>query len=195
VAAGTLNTIRAETLCGGFDPGNYPTVLLLHGASFSATTWIETGTLDALCSAGIHGLSVDLPGFGQSSRFDHDPAELIGDVVDLLDADRVVVLSPSMSGNYSLPWLMTNPPSAAGFVAVAPVGISRWSPPEGFAVPTLAIWGSTDTVVPMTQGERLVATIPGAQLVVIEDAGHAPYMQQPDEFNSTLIEFIRGIDG
>ena len=194
ITGGELNALRAGDLCDADEPASGPVVLFLHGASFRATTWIETGTLEALCRAGIPGLAVDLPGFGDTPRFGHDPATLLDEVVDYIAAD-VVVVSPSMSGNYTLPWLMTKPVAAAGFVPVAPVGISTWRTPEGFAVPTLGFWGEDDRVVPVDQGRSLVAAIPDAELRVFEGAGHAVYMDEPERFNAELVEWIRNLPG
>ena len=193
VTGGEVNGIRAAAYCKGVEPAARPAVLLLHGASFDATTWIETGTLEALCSEGVDAYAIDLPGFGSTPRFDHDPVELFNEVIDSLDIDPVVVVSPSMSGNYSLPWLMSSPPAAAGFVPVAPVGISSWRTPEGFAVPTLGFWGENDRVVPVAQGRNLIAAIPGAELRIFEGAGHAVYMNDPARFNEELIDWINSI--
>lgn len=193
VNGGPLNAIRGGDLCD-VAPAPGPVVLFLHGASFTANTWVETGTHQALCEAGIPTLSIDLPGFGESPRFAHDPVQLIDEVVAFLNTD-VVVVSPSMSGNYSLPWLEISPPSAAGFVPVAPVGISGWSTPPGFAVPTLGIWGGDDSIVPVSDGERLIDSIPGAELVVFEGGHHAVYKFDPERFNRVLTEFVQGLNG
>ena len=40
-----------------------------------------------------------------------------------------------------------------------------------------------------------MGSIPGAQMVVIEDAGHAPYMNRPDDFNATIVDFIGTLAG
>ncbi len=191
VNGGPINAISGGDLCD-VPPSPGPVVLFLHGASFNANTWVETGTHQALCEAEIPSLSIDLPGFGESPRFDHDPVQLIDEVVAFLDAD-VVVVSPSMSGSYSLPWMATNQPTAAGFVPVAPVGISQWSTPPDFAVPTLGIWGGDDSIVPVSEGERLIASIPGAELVVFEGGHHAVYKFDPDRFNATLVEFVQSL--
>ncbi|MCP3973286.1 MAG: alpha/beta hydrolase [bacterium] len=191
VTGGELNAVQGIHLCDAA-PSAEPVVLFLHGASFNANTWVETGTHQTLCEAAIPSLSIDLPGFGKSARFDHDPVQLLNDVVDFIDG-TVVVVSPSMSGNYSLPWLATNPAAAAGYVPVAPVGIGSWVTPPGFEVPTLGIWGGEDSIVPVSQGERLIAAIPGAKLVVFEGGHHAVYKFDPDRFNAALVEFVQGL--
>lgn len=192
VQGGQLNAIRGGDLCDGPEPTDGPVVLFLHGASFRATTWVETGTHELLCSEGIPSLSVDLPGFGDSSRFDHDPVQLMDDLARYVAAD-VIVVSPSMSGTYSLPWLATNPAAAAGFVPVAPVATGSWQTPAGFAVPTLGIWGSEDSIVPVSAGQALIDSIDGATLEVIEGGGHAVYMTHPEQFHDVFLTFVKEI--
>lgn len=191
VTGGELNAVRGTDVCDVL-PGAGPLVLFLHGASFNANTWVETGTHQALCEAAIPSLSIDLPGFGKSVRFDHDRTQLLDEVVAHTETD-VVVVSASMSGGYSLPWLATNPAAAAGFVPVAPVGIASWVTPPNFAVPTLGIWGGDDSIVPVSEGERLIGSIPGAELVVFEGGHHAVYKFDPDRFNEVLVEFVQGL--
>jgi abhydrolase domain-containing protein 14 len=192
VTGGVLHALIGESTCDDFEPGDQPIVVLLHGAAFRAQTWVETGTLAALCRAGIRSRALDLPGFGETPNFEHDPLRLMGDVADAIGGELVLV-SPSMSGRYSLPWLMTSPKAAAGFVAVAPVGIASWSTPQGFRVPTLGIWGSEDRIVPVADGEKLVASIPGARLSVYEGGRHPVYMDFPERFNEELVAFVKAI--
>ncbi len=192
VAGGDLNAIRGADLCDGPEPTQGPLVLFLHGASFTANTWVETGSHQLLCEAGMPSLSVDLPGFGRTGRFDHDPVKLMNELVEYLGVD-IILVSPSMSGGYSLPWLMTSPAAAAGFVPVAPVGIGGWQTPEGFVIPTLGLWGSEDRIVPVPEGERLISSIPAARLVVIEGGGHAVYKTHPVEFHEALLEFVKSV--
>jgi pimeloyl-ACP methyl ester carboxylesterase len=49
-------------------------------------------------------------------------------------------------------------------------------------VPTLLIWGESDGLVPVSYAEAYRALIPGAELVVIPQAGHVPQVEQPDLF-------------
>jgi len=192
VSGGELNAVRGADLCEAPEATEGPVVLFLHGASFNANTWVETGTHLLLCEAGIPSISVDLPGFGRTDRFDHDRVTLMTELVVYISAD-VILVSPSMSGGYALTWLMTNPPTAAGYIPVAPVGIGSWATPDEFDVPTLGLWGSEDRIVPVAEGQRLIDSIPGGQLVVIDGGGHAVYKTNPEEFHAAFLEFVESL--
>ena len=56
-------------------------------------------------------------------------------------------------------------------------------------VPTLLIWGASDGVVPVTYAEAYRAMIPGAQLVVIPEAGHLPHVEQPELLLQHVLSF------
>lgn len=48
-------------------------VLLLHGARYTSSTWVDLGTLTALANAGYRAVAVDLPAHGSSGdRVDHE---------------------------------------------------------------------------------------------------------------------------
>jgi len=57
-------------------------------------------------------------------------------------------------------------------------------------LPVLIIVGSEDTLTPVAEAESLRNAIPGAQLLVIEGAGHLTNLEHPDQFNTALIKFI-----
>jgi pimeloyl-ACP methyl ester carboxylesterase len=44
----------------------------------------------------------------------------------------------------------------------------------------LIIWGDGDPMVPVIHGRTLHALLPGSRLVVIEGAGHEPYLDEPE---------------
>lgn len=58
------------------------------------------------------------------------------------------------------------------------------------AVPTLALWGRHDRVIPLAVGERLVAELPDACLEVIEDCGHLPAEEHPADSLARVLAFI-----
>lgn len=57
-------------------------------------------------------------------------------------------------------------------------------------VPTLVITGSDDTIIPPSESEALAKAIPGAQLVIIPNAGHLVAFEQAEAFNESLRVFL-----
>jgi pimeloyl-ACP methyl ester carboxylesterase len=56
--------------------------------------------------------------------------------------------------------------------------------------PTLVLTGDADTIVPPANAHNLVALIPGAQLRVIPGGSHTFFIEQADEFNRAVLDFI-----
>ena len=57
-------------------------------------------------------------------------------------------------------------------------------------LPTLVIHGTEDQLIPVSEGELIRDTIPGARMVTIPEAGHLPNLEQPELFNLAVREFI-----
>jgi pimeloyl-ACP methyl ester carboxylesterase len=166
-------------------------VLFLHGASFSAQTWQELGTLAFLAEQGYRAVAVDLPGFGRSEKVVGTPQAFLLKLLQRLNLKQPVLVSPSMSGKYSLPVVANYPEKLAGFVPVAPVGIPTLEKQlQDIELPTLAIWGSNDRIVPVEQADRLGQLMPNAAKLILENAGHACYMHAPAEFQQALLQFL-----
>jgi pimeloyl-ACP methyl ester carboxylesterase len=55
---------------------------------------------------------------------------------------------------------------------------------------TLVLWGHDDLLTPLSFGERFQKGIAGAKLVVIDQCGHVPQAEKPEEFNKTLMDFL-----
>jgi pimeloyl-ACP methyl ester carboxylesterase len=62
---------------------------------------------------------------------------------------------------------------------------------ERIHIPTLIVWGLEDRLLPVADGHRLAAAIPGARLVVLPRAGHIPQEETPAEFSRVVAEFLR----
>jgi pimeloyl-ACP methyl ester carboxylesterase len=57
-------------------------------------------------------------------------------------------------------------------------------------VPTLLLWGDSDARSPVdVVGAQFRDAIPGAELVVIKNAGHLSNMERPEEFNAQVRRF------
>jgi pimeloyl-ACP methyl ester carboxylesterase len=57
-------------------------------------------------------------------------------------------------------------------------------------VPTLVIVGREDKFTPVAQAEELVENLQNSKLVIIEDAGHMPNLEHPEEFNGAVLDFL-----
>jgi pimeloyl-ACP methyl ester carboxylesterase len=57
--------------------------------------------------------------------------------------------------------------------------------------PTLVVCGREDRLTPAKYSVYLATHIPNAYLVFIDHAGHSVMIEQPDEMNETLIDFIK----
>lgn len=60
------------------------------------------------------------------------------------------------------------------------------------ATPTLLVWGRQDAIVPMSSCEIYRESIPDARVAVLEDCGHMPEMEKPEEFAEAVVEFLEG---
>ncbi len=54
--------------------------------------------------------------------------------------------------------------------------------------PTLVVAGADDLARP--RAEEVVAAIPGARLVLVPGAGHAPHLERPDRFHALVFDFL-----
>lgn len=57
--------------------------------------------------------------------------------------------------------------------------------------PALVLTGAYDTVTPVKRHEFMAELIPYAELRVIEEAGHMPSLETPEELNAILREWLR----
>lgn len=61
---------------------------------------------------------------------------------------------------------------------------------EKIDVPVLLVWGADDARY-QSGMEYMAAKIPGAELVKVEQAGHAVNLYQPERFNTAVLAFLR----
>jgi abhydrolase domain-containing protein 14 len=178
---------------------SHPPVLLLHGMSFKSQTWLELGTLALLGAMGRRAVAVDLPGYGKTTS----PEELsipqrivfMKDIAKSLSLVKPVIVSPSMSGSYALPYLLEEPSRASdicsGYIPVAPVntGFPAEIYKQVSMLPVAIVYGSNDDRLGAVSLKDL-SNFPKKEVICFQDAGHACYMNKPDEWHKTLFNFL-----
>jgi 3-oxoadipate enol-lactonase len=60
-------------------------------------------------------------------------------------------------------------------------------------VPTLVIIGDCDVLGIQKTADLLACDIPGAQKIVLHNTAHVPNMEQPQQFNRFVLDFLAGI--
>ncbi len=79
-----------------------------------------------------------------------------------------------------------------GYLAQAQ-GTASWSGLErlpSVRVPTLVLHGEDDRLVPAENGRRIAANVPGAELVLIPEANHLFFTDQPERTHKALLDWL-----
>lgn len=61
---------------------------------------------------------------------------------------------------------------------------------DEISVPTLFMWGMLDELGVIRAGEKMAAEVRGARSHVFEGAAHMVNLEQPDEFNKVVLDFL-----
>uniref|UniRef100_A0A2K5QWD6 Putative protein-lysine deacylase ABHD14B n=1 Tax=Cebus imitator TaxID=2715852 RepID=A0A2K5QWD6_CEBIM len=174
-------------------------VLLLHGIRFSSETWQNLGTLRRLAQAGYQAVAIDLPGLkgrppAQEPLLCQSRASFLAAVVDALELGSPVVISPSLSGMYSLPFLTAPGSQLRGYVPVAPICTDKINAANYASVktPALIVYGDQDPMG-QTSFEHL-KHLPNHQVLIMKGAGHPCYLDKPEEWHTGLLDFLQGLE-
>ncbi|NWV77958.1 ABHEA protein, partial [Dasyornis broadbenti] len=138
-----------------------------------------------------------IPGYGDSPSAEmvvtaQGRRTFLDHVLQELGMQRPVLVSPSMSGRFSLPFLLAQGDQLAGFVPIAPVGTKDYTPEQYQQVqtPTLILYGDRDTRL-ASQALQNLKHLPEHRVAVLPDAGHACYLDKPEDFHRALLGFLR----
>ncbi len=183
-----------ETMKGGVraleaGSGAAGDVLMLHGRAFTAETWRELGTLDALAEAGLRVVAVDAPGFGRSVDAQVDADDFVAHALDAFGLVRPVIVAPSMGGLFAWPLVRSEPERLGGLVLVAPANTDVFVEKlRACPIPALVMWGSEDQY-PASNAEPLAACFVQSRVVVLEGGRHPAYLDVPDRWHAELTAF------
>eukprot|EP00640_Fibrocapsa_japonica_P004186 CAMPEP_0113935546 /NCGR_PEP_ID=MMETSP1339-20121228/2688_1 /TAXON_ID=94617 /ORGANISM="Fibrocapsa japonica" /LENGTH=224 /DNA_ID=CAMNT_0000937747 /DNA_START=58 /DNA_END=732 /DNA_ORIENTATION=+ /assembly_acc=CAM_ASM_000762 len=170
-------------------------VVLLHGARYSSQDWVDLNTPETLASQCYQVIAPDLPGYGQSGQLNNLTQDTwLKAYLDLLGVSGVVVVSPSMSGGFSLPLLMSHPEYLKGYMPIAPVSTGTYTEAQYHSVnvPTLIFYGENDTGIGQP-GAAYLRNIPTSHEVVVPNAPHACYLANPQMFYDNLLGLLNDV--
>uniref|UniRef100_A0A8C8VI29 Putative protein-lysine deacylase ABHD14B n=1 Tax=Pelusios castaneus TaxID=367368 RepID=A0A8C8VI29_9SAUR len=177
-------------------------VLLLHGIRFSSETWLNLQTLSKLGDTGYRAVAIDLPGFGRSKEATAPapvgqpaPGGFLKAVFEALQLGQAVVISPSLSGMYSLPFLFQHSQLVQAYVPVAPICTEKFPATQYATIktPTLIVYGDQDTELGKVSLNNL-RNLPNHRVFLLQGAGHACYLDKPDEWHHGLLDFLKSLE-
>lgn len=59
------------------------------------------------------------------------------------------------------------------------------------AAPTLIVWGQADGIVAPAYAQEFATRIAGAQVALVDNAGHLPHLEQPQAVDNALCDFLK----
>jgi pimeloyl-ACP methyl ester carboxylesterase len=114
------------------------------------------------------------------------------------DAELMKMITPANAERlpdvaaHVMKMMNTTPPSGAAAALRGRAERMDYLPTlQTIRVPTLVAVGGNDEYTPVALAEQLRNGIPGAELQVIEDAGHMPNLEQADAFNEVVGSWLR----
>jgi non-heme chloroperoxidase len=60
-------------------------------------------------------------------------------------------------------------------------------------IPTLICWGRHDALLPVTGATHLHENIAGSRVVIFEQSGHCPFIEEKGRFNDAVTEFLSSL--
>ncbi|PSN52661.1 hypothetical protein C0J52_06029 [Blattella germanica] len=170
-------------------------LLLLHGRNFKSETWENLGTLNVVAALGHLVVAIDLPGYGETKEtYNGDRSKFLLSVLktNLLNHTRPVLVSPSMSGEYAVKFVGEHSDLLSGYIPVAPVATSSVSQDalKTIKLPTLILVGEKDTTPMAKDAPKNLRVMPNSREIIFKNAGHAAYLDKPEEYHKLLHNFM-----
>lgn len=109
-----------------------------------------------------------------------DPADATEEKIKILQEPLVLQGATNTLGD----WLKA---------VLGPQEVSLTTDPANYqrlTMPALIIWGDSDTVIPLEEGEYLQSILPDAELVMMEGANHIPHVEDQERFLEVVLGFL-----
>lgn len=80
--------------------------------------------------------------------------------------------------------------SFARYLNTAPIGPGPSIKLDRLTMPTLLIWGRLDRIIPLEYGRALARELAHAELMVVDECGHLPHIEQATIVNNAIAHFM-----
>ncbi|XP_009889572.1 PREDICTED: alpha/beta hydrolase domain-containing protein 14B [Charadrius vociferus] len=123
------------------------------------------------------------------------PGTFLKAVSEALCLGPAVVISPSLSGMYSLPFLLQHNHLLKAYVPVAPICTEKFTAEQYAQIktPTLIVYGDQDVELGQASLNNL-RHLPEHRVLVLQGAGHACYLDKPNEWHRGLLAFLQQLE-
>lgn len=88
-------------------------------------------------------------------------------------------------------WLELVSQAGSSLPEMPPRTRARWEDLASLSMPVLWMTGDADMFIPPPLLARFHERTPGSELQIVEGSGHSIYWEQPDVFNSTILDFLQ----
>lgn len=109
-----------------------------------------------------------------------DPDDVTQEKVEILQEPLVLDGATNTLGD----WLKS---------VLGPQQVSLTTNPADYAtldMPALILWGDSDTIIPLKEGEYLQTLLSNSELVVMKDVNHIPHLEDLDAVIGNVLEFL-----
>jgi pimeloyl-ACP methyl ester carboxylesterase len=114
----------------------------------------------------------------------HDPADATDEKVKILQEPLVLEGATDTLGDWLKYVLLVREPSLT-------------SSPANYrtlTMPALIVWGGSDTIIPLKEGEYLESLLPGAQLTIMPGVNHIPHVEDLERLMEIVMGFLEAQD-
>jgi len=109
-----------------------------------------------------------------------DPDDVTQEKVEILQEPLVLDGATNTLGD----WLKS---------VLGPQNVSLTTDPANYAVldmPALILWGDSDTIIPLKEGEYLHSLLSNSELVVLKEVNHIPHLEDLDAVIGNVLRFL-----
>jgi len=176
--------------------------VVLNGWSLGGAVAVEAASALAPRCAGLFLTCAASPVYVEKSDFPHGGTEqALAETLAAMSADRVNFLAAMSQGVCAsevsddvVRWMLAiflqaSPQAAKSLAELGP--LDQRATLASLAVPILSIVGARDQIVDPEVCRSVGQYNSGATIVELENAGHAPFIDDTERYNSELINFSR----